>query len=62
MAFEPFCAIYTSTGLKPIKDLVDIHALQNFSFQHVLHAGKTKCIDIVDNSSFKNFNNASDIE
>ena len=52
MAFEPFCAIYTSTGLKPIKELVDIHALQNFSFQHVLHAGKTKCIDIVDTVSY----------
>lgn len=62
MAFEPFCAIYTSNGLKPIKDLVDVHALQNFSFQHVLHAGKTKHIDIVDNSSFKNFNNPTDIE
>ena len=62
MAFEPFCAVYTSNGLRPIKELVDVHALQNFSFQHVLHAGKTKCIDIVDNSSFKNFNNTSDIE
>jgi molybdopterin-guanine dinucleotide biosynthesis protein A len=53
---EPFCAIYTSRGLKPILEKAILHGLSKFSFQNVLDEGKTLRLSIVNRSSFRNYN------
>jgi molybdopterin-guanine dinucleotide biosynthesis protein A len=53
---EPFCAIYTSRGLKPILEKATLHSLSKFSFQNVLDEGKTLRLPIINKSSFRNYN------
>ena len=53
---EPFCAIYTSQGLKPILEKARDHSLSTFSFQTILEKGKTLRIPIITKSSFRNYN------
>ena len=53
---EPFCAIYTARGLKPVLDKATDHSLLKFSFQTILNEGKTLRIPITTKSSFKNYN------
>jgi molybdopterin-guanine dinucleotide biosynthesis protein A len=53
---EPFCAIYTSRGLKPVLEKAKAHSLNKFSFQTILDEGKTLRIPITKNSSFRNYN------
>jgi molybdopterin-guanine dinucleotide biosynthesis protein A len=53
---EPFCAIYTSHGLKPVMEKAQTHALADVSFQSIINAGNTLRIQIADKSSFDNYN------
>ena len=53
---EPFCAIYTSKGLKPVLQKAMVHALEKFSFQNVLEEGNTKKISVENTASFRNHN------
>jgi len=53
---EPFCAIYTSRGLKPVLEKAKAHSLIKFSFQTILDEGKTLRIPITRKSSFRNYN------
>ena len=53
---EPFCAIYTSQGLKPVLEQARNHSLSTFSFQTILDKGKTLRIPITTKSSFRNYN------
>ena len=53
---EPFCAIYTSKGLKPVLQKAAMHTLEKFSFQNVLDEGNTKRIPVENKASFKNLN------
>ena len=53
---EPFCAIYTARGLKPVFKKATDHSLVTFSFQTILNEGNTLRIPITTKSSFKNYN------
>jgi molybdenum cofactor guanylyltransferase len=53
---EPFCAIYTSRGLKPVLEKAQLHSLMKFSFQSILDEGNTLRIPIINKSSFRNYN------
>lgn len=53
---EPFCAIYTARGLKPVLDKATDQSLLKFSFQTILDEGNTLRIPITTKSSFKNYN------
>jgi len=53
---EPFCAIYTSRGLKPVFKKAQLHALEKFSFQSILDDGNTLKIPIRNDASFRNYN------
>ena len=53
---EPFCAIYTSHGLKPVFEKAVHHALVKFSFQNILDEGKTLRIPLTNKSAFNNYN------
>lgn len=53
---EPFCAIYTSRGLKPVLRKAQLHSLEKFSFQNILDEGKTLRIPILNRSAFRNYN------
>jgi molybdenum cofactor guanylyltransferase len=53
---EPFCAIYTSGGLKPVLERAKERSLSEFSFQTILNEGKTLRIPITKTSSFRNYN------
>jgi molybdopterin-guanine dinucleotide biosynthesis protein A len=53
---EPFCAIYTERGLRPVLEKARMHSLLKFSFQNLLDEGKTFRIGEYDKSSFKNYN------
>lgn len=53
---EPFCAIYTSRGLKPVLQKALGHSLTKFSFQTILDEGNTFRIPISKRSSFRNYN------
>ena len=53
---EPFCAIYSSRGLKPVFEKAKEHSLSKFSFQTILNEGKTLRIPITETSSFRNYN------
>src|SRR5215204_807158 len=53
---EPFCAIYTSRGLKPVLEKARDHSLSRFSFQTILDKGKTLRIPITTKSPFRNYN------
>jgi len=53
---EPFCAIYTSRGLKPVFEKARDHSLSRFSFQTILDKGKTLRIPITTKSPFRNYN------
>ena len=53
---EPFCAIYTSRGLRPVLEKAQDHALLKFSFQTILDEGRTLRIPLTDTSSFRNYN------
>ena len=53
---EPFCAIYTSRGLKPVLEKAQLHSLIKFSFQSILDEGNTLRIPITQKSSFRNYN------
>ncbi len=53
---EPFCGIYTSTGLKNVMLKVRSNTLLKFSLQSVLNDGKTLRIPIPDIAHFTNYN------
>ena len=53
---EPFCAIYTSRGLKPILEKAEHHSLLKFSFQNILNEGKTMWIPLINRAPFRNYN------
>ncbi|MCU7550780.1 molybdenum cofactor guanylyltransferase [Chitinophagaceae bacterium LB-8] len=53
---EPFCAIYTSKGLKSVYDKALQHGLTQNSFQSVLANGKTKRIVLNNPDPFRNYN------
>lgn len=53
---EPFCAIYTSRGLKPVLEKAQLYSLDKFSFQSILDEGNTLRIPITQKSSFRNYN------
>ena len=53
---EPFCAIYTAQGLKPVMKKARLHELEEVSFQSIISHAKTFRIQIRDNSSFGNYN------
>lgn len=53
---EPFCAIYTSKGLRPVMEKAKSHALDKFSFQKILEEGNTLRIPLLNESSFRNYN------
>ncbi|MBC7828138.1 MAG: molybdenum cofactor guanylyltransferase [Chitinophagaceae bacterium] len=53
---EPFCAIYTARGLKPVLEKARLHSLEKFSFQNILDEGNTLRIPITQKSSFLNYN------
>ena len=46
--FQPFCSIYTSAGLK--------NYVEEVSLQGLLRRGKTKCLAILRNEAFRNYN------
>src|SRR5882724_9660756 len=46
--FQPFCAIYTTAGLEG--------DVQELSLQALLRQGKTKCLAILKNEAFRNYN------
>ncbi len=55
--FEPFCGIYTSTGLSRFFKHYQDNLIEDFSFQNLLKTSKTASIALKDNhSSFKNYN------
>lgn len=53
---EPFCAIYTSDGLKVVYDKALQQGLSQNSFQNVLANGKTKRIVLNNPDPFRNYN------
>ena len=53
---EPFCAIYTSRGLKPVLERANEQSLSKFSFHTILNEGKTFRIPITETSPFRNYN------
>ncbi len=53
---EPFCAIYTSNGLKAVSDKTVHHALFQNSFQSVLANGKTRKVVLDNPVPFRNYN------
>lgn len=53
---EPFCAIYTARGLRPVLEKARMHALLKFSFQNLLEEGNTFRIPTYNKSAFKNYN------
>jgi molybdopterin-guanine dinucleotide biosynthesis protein A len=53
---EPFCAIYTSNGLKSIFDKAVHNALSQNSFQSILASGKTRRVVLDNTVPFRNYN------
>jgi molybdenum cofactor guanylyltransferase len=53
---EPFCAIYTSKGLKEVFEKALRNVLNQNSFQSVLADGKTKRIVLNNPEPFRNYN------
>lgn len=53
---EPFCAIYTSHGLKRVLEKAQVNSLVKFSLQSILDEGNTFRIPITRKSSFRNYN------
>jgi molybdopterin-guanine dinucleotide biosynthesis protein A len=53
---QPFCGIYTSSGVDKLQELIQAEALENLSMQYILNHGKTKRLAIEHKKAFANFN------
>lgn len=54
--FQPFCAIYTTAGLKAAYPLIRAGGLSDFSLQALLKSGGTMELSITEPGSFRNYN------
>lgn len=59
---QPFCGIYTRTGLAKVYGRIMIGRLDNFSLQAVLNEGHTLRLPIKSQHVFRNYNSNADIE
>ncbi|WP_448701421.1 molybdenum cofactor guanylyltransferase [Mucilaginibacter sp. AW1-3] len=53
---EPFCAVYTSAGLRDLREKYNVKQLSGMSLQKVLQQGNTLYLPVTQPESFKNFN------
>lgn len=53
---QPFCGIYTATGLSGIFSLYEQGGQQDFSFQGLLKKGNTRTLPIEREEAFRNYN------
>lgn len=53
---QPFCGIYTSSGLARLLQKMHAHHLHDFSLQSVLNEGKTLRLAITNSRVFENYN------
>lgn len=53
---QPFCAIYTAAGLRPMHLLIRTGGLQDTSLQALLKSGSSRQTVITDFASFHNYN------
>lgn len=59
---QPFCGIYTRTGLEKVAGRIMIGRLNNYSLQAVLEEGITLRMPIRSQHVFRNYNSNADIE
>lgn len=53
---QPFCSIYTGSGLQALEAFVQAHIMTDFSMQSLLRKGNTKRITINHRNAFENYN------
>jgi molybdopterin-guanine dinucleotide biosynthesis protein A len=58
---QPFCGIYTMTGLEKVAGRLMIGRLQQHSFQAILDEGYTRRLPISNKTVFRNYNSQEDI-
>jgi molybdenum cofactor guanylyltransferase len=58
---QPFCGIYTRTGLEKVYGRIMIGRLDNFSLQAILDEGHTLRLPIRSQHVFRNYNSNADI-
>ena len=58
---QPFCGIYTRTGLEKVAGRFMIGRLERFSLQGILDEGYTLRLDISNKNVFRNYNSHEDI-
>jgi Molybdopterin-guanine dinucleotide biosynthesis protein A len=58
---QPFCGIYTRTGLAKVYGRIMIGRLDNFSLQAVLDEGHTLRLPIKNQQVFRNYNSNADL-
>jgi molybdopterin-guanine dinucleotide biosynthesis protein A len=59
---QPFCGIYTRTGLEKVAGRIMIGRLQNYSLQAIFDEGHTLRLPIRHPHVFRNYNSNADIE
>lgn len=59
---QPFCGIYTRTGLEKVAGRIMIGRLKNYSLQAILDEGCTLRLPIRSQHVFRNYNSTADIE
>ncbi len=59
---QPFCGIYTRTGLEKVAGRIMVGRLNNYSLQAVLEEGITLHLPIRSQHVFRNYNSNADIE
>jgi len=59
---QPFCGIYTRTGLEKVAGRIMIGRLKNYSFQAILDEGCTLRLPVRSQHVFRNYNSNADIE
>lgn len=59
---QPFCGVYTGTGLDKVDGRLVIGRLANHSLQSVLDEGYTRRLPIKNYNVFRNYNSAEDVE
>lgn len=59
---QPFCGIYTRTGMEKVAGRIMIGRLNNYSFQAILDEGCTFRMPVRHHHVFRNYNSYADIE
>jgi molybdenum cofactor guanylyltransferase len=59
---QPFCGIYTNTGMEKVGGRIMIGRLDNYSLQAILEEGATLKLPLLTRHVFRNYNSSADIE